>query len=103
MGGRGGLCWCGLCWCGGFEGGRAGWQASQRLHHSKPRLTLCPAATSSPLPARSPRPPAPAEWLAYLRTHVGYDGWRLDYVRGFHGSHVKDYMEASGPQFAVGE
>ena len=48
-------------------------------------------------------PPAPAEWLAHLRTHIGYDGWRLDYVRGFHGSHVKDYMEASAPQFAVGE
>lgn len=22
-----------------------------------------------------------------MRTHVGYDGWRLDFVRGFHGSH----------------
>jgi len=34
---------------------------------------------------------------------VGFDGWRLDFVKGFHGSHVKDYMEASLPQFAVGE
>lgn len=44
-----------------------------------------------------------SEWLAWLRTHVGFDGWRLDYVRGFHGSHIKDYMEASVPSFAVGE
>ncbi|PSC71161.1 alpha-amylase chloroplastic [Micractinium conductrix] len=43
------------------------------------------------------------EWLAWLRLHVGFDGWRLDFVKGFHGSHVKDYMEASVPQFAVGE
>jgi hypothetical protein len=38
-----------------------------------------------------------------MRTCIGFDGWRLDYVRGFAGSHVKDYMEASRPQFAVGE
>lgn len=44
-----------------------------------------------------------AEWLVWLRTHAGFDGWRLDYVRGFHGSHVKDYMEASAPLFSVGE
>jgi alpha-amylase len=24
-------------------------------------------------------------------------------VKGFHGSHVKDYMEASQPEFVVGE
>jgi hypothetical protein len=41
--------------------------------------------------------------MRWLRSHVGFDGWRLDYVRGFHGSHVKDYMEASTPQFSVGE
>jgi hypothetical protein len=44
-----------------------------------------------------------AEWLTWMRTCIGFDGWRLDYVRGFAGSHVKDYMEASRPQFAVGE
>lgn len=44
-----------------------------------------------------------SEWLVWLRQHVGFDGWRLDFVKGFHGSHVKDYMEASIPQFAVGE
>lgn len=43
------------------------------------------------------------EWMQWLRNHVGFDGWRLDFVKGFHGSHVKDYMEASKPNFVVGE
>ncbi|KAJ4806928.1 Alpha-amylase [Rhynchospora pubera] len=43
------------------------------------------------------------EWLCYLRKEVGYDGWRLDFVRGFWGGYVKDYLEASQPYFAVGE
>lgn len=44
-----------------------------------------------------------SEWLVWLRTQIGFDGWRLDFVKGFHGSHVKEYMEASQPSFAVGE
>ena len=28
---------------------------------------------------------------------------RLDYVRGFHGSHVRDYVRATKPSFVVGE
>ena len=44
-----------------------------------------------------------SEWLQWMRVHAGYDGWRLDFVKGFHGSHIKDYMEASSPSFAVGE
>lgn len=44
------------------------------------------------------------EWLAWLRSKdVGFDGWRLDFVKGFFGGHVRDYMEASAPYFAVGE
>ena len=34
---------------------------------------------------------------------MGYDGWRLDFVRGFSGVHVKQYMEATLPSFSVGE
>ncbi|KAI8029192.1 hypothetical protein LOK49_LG01G04156 [Camellia lanceoleosa] len=37
------------------------------------------------------------------REEIGYDGWRLDFVRGFWGGYVKDYIEASEPYFAVGE
>ncbi|CAL5431076.1 unnamed protein product [Camellia sinensis] len=43
------------------------------------------------------------EWLCWLREEIGYDGWRLDFVRGFWGGYVKDYIEASEPYFAVGE
>lgn len=43
------------------------------------------------------------EWLCWLRTEIGYDGWRLDFVRGFWGGYVKDYLDASEPYFSVGE
>ncbi|CAH9123882.1 unnamed protein product [Cuscuta epithymum] len=43
------------------------------------------------------------EWLCWLREEIGYDGWRLDFVRGFWGGYVKDYLENSEPYFAVGE
>ncbi|XP_076939237.1 alpha-amylase 3, chloroplastic-like, partial [Bidens hawaiensis] len=44
-----------------------------------------------------------SEWLCWLRKEIGYDGWRLDFVRGFWGGYVKEYMEASEPYFSVGE
>ncbi|KAJ7565715.1 hypothetical protein O6H91_02G072300 [Diphasiastrum complanatum] len=43
------------------------------------------------------------EWLNWLRTEIGYDGWRLDFVRGFWGGYVKEYIESSKPAFAIGE
>lgn len=43
------------------------------------------------------------EWLGWLRKDIGYDGWRLDFVRGFWGGYVKDYIDATLPYFAVGE
>ncbi|XVF03394.1 hypothetical protein REPUB_Repub04eG0257500 [Reevesia pubescens] len=43
------------------------------------------------------------EWLGWLREEIGYDGWRMDFVRGFWGGYFKDYLDASEPYFAVGE
>lgn len=43
------------------------------------------------------------EWMKWLRTDIGYDGWRLDFVRGFWGGYVKEYIEATIPAFAIGE
>ncbi|KAE8734497.1 Alpha-amylase 3 [Hibiscus syriacus] len=43
------------------------------------------------------------EWLNWLRNEIGYDGWRLDFVRGFSGTFVKEYIETSHPAFAIGE
>ncbi|XP_057822676.1 uncharacterized protein LOC131035073 isoform X1 [Cryptomeria japonica] len=43
------------------------------------------------------------EWLNWLRTDIGFDGWRLDFARGFWGGYVKEYIEASNPAFSIGE
>ncbi|XP_065855387.1 uncharacterized protein [Euphorbia lathyris] len=43
------------------------------------------------------------EYLNWLRNYIGYDGWRLDFVRGFSGTYVKEYIESSNPAFAIGE
>ncbi|GJP55033.1 hypothetical protein CLOM_g14020 [Closterium sp. NIES-68] len=43
------------------------------------------------------------EWLRWLRSDIGYDGWRLDFARGFWGGYVKEYIEASSPAFCIGE
>ncbi|KAJ6371238.1 hypothetical protein OIU77_001692 [Salix suchowensis] len=42
-------------------------------------------------------------WLNWLRNDIGFDGWRLDFVRGFSGTYVKEYIKASNPAFAIGE
>ena len=43
------------------------------------------------------------EWLLWLKTYIGYDGFRFDFVIGFDGLHIKDYMSCVKPRFAVGE
>lgn len=43
------------------------------------------------------------DWLNWLRNDIGFDGWRLDFVRGFSGTYVKEYIESSNPAFAIGE
>ncbi|GBF99921.1 glycoside hydrolase [Raphidocelis subcapitata] len=42
------------------------------------------------------------EWLRYLKT-VGFDGWRFDFVRGYGGQYIKQYIDATVPQMAFGE
>ena len=43
------------------------------------------------------------EWLTWLRHDVGFDGWRFDFVKGYGGERVAEYIEATRPQVAVGE
>lgn len=43
------------------------------------------------------------QWLSWLRSEIGFDGWRFDFVKGYPGRHVMEYIEASGPMTAVGE
>ncbi len=42
-------------------------------------------------------------WMNWLKSSIGYDGWRYDYVKGFSGSYVGGYNSATVPYFSVGE
>lgn len=42
-------------------------------------------------------------YLTWLRNDVGIDGFRYDYCKGFHNSHINDYNSASGAYFSVME
>jgi alpha-amylase len=42
------------------------------------------------------------DYLGRLRA-VGFQGWRYDLVKGFHGRFVGEYNEATAPGFSVGE
>lgn len=44
-----------------------------------------------------------SEWMNWLKTEVGFDGWRFDFVKGYAPSITKIYMEQTRPDFAVGE
>lgn len=43
------------------------------------------------------------QWLKWLRNSIGFDGWRLDFVRGFPGSTLKSYIDDTVPAMAFGE
>jgi alpha-amylase len=42
-------------------------------------------------------------WMNWLKSSIGYDGWRYDYVKGYAGSYVGTYNSATLPYFSVGE
>lgn len=42
-------------------------------------------------------------YLKFLKEDLGYEGFRYDMVKGFAASHVRDYNDATGIQFSVGE
>lgn len=42
-------------------------------------------------------------YLKYLKDDLGYTGFRYDMVKGFDGSHVADYNDATGVEHSVGE
>jgi alpha-amylase len=41
--------------------------------------------------------------MNWLKSSIGYDGWRYDYVKGYGGSYVGEYNGATVPYFSVGE
>ena len=42
-------------------------------------------------------------FLTWMRDSIGYDGFRYDFMKGIHGSHLYDYNNASAPYFSVAE
>ena len=42
-------------------------------------------------------------WMNWLKSSIGYDGWRYDYVKGYAGSYVGNYNAGTLPYFSVGE
>ncbi|XP_057794502.1 alpha-amylase-like [Salvia miltiorrhiza] len=44
-----------------------------------------------------------SEWLNWLKSDVGFDGWRFDFVKGFAPFVTKIYMDNTRPDFAVAE
>lgn len=44
-----------------------------------------------------------SDWMNWLNTEIGFDGWRFDFVKGYAPSITKVYMENTSPDFAVGE
>jgi alpha-amylase len=43
------------------------------------------------------------EYLKFLHKEIGYDGWRYDLVKGYNPKYIKEYNDASGAYFSVGE
>lgn len=42
-------------------------------------------------------------YLKFLKDDIGYTGFRYDMVKGFSGTHVADYNDATGIEYSVGE
>jgi len=42
------------------------------------------------------------EYLHCLKA-IGFQGWRYDFVKGFHGRYVMEYNDATSPELSVGE
>ena len=43
------------------------------------------------------------EWMRWLRNSIGFDGWRFDFVKGYDGKWVGEYVNATVPELAFGE
>ncbi|DBA79186.1 hypothetical protein WJX77_000073 [Trebouxia sp. C0004] len=42
-------------------------------------------------------------WMKWLRNNVGFDGWRFDFVKGYAGEAVREYINGTVPLMAFGE
>lgn len=44
-----------------------------------------------------------SDWLIWLRTDVGFDGWRLDFAKGYSPAVARTYIDSAKPGFVVAE
>ena len=44
-----------------------------------------------------------SDWMNWLKSEIGFVGWRFDMVKGYAPRFTKVYMENTAPEFAVGE
>ncbi|XP_057814202.2 alpha-amylase [Cryptomeria japonica] len=44
-----------------------------------------------------------SEWMKWLMSDIGFDGWRFDFARGYAGNSLALYLQNTAPAFAVGE
>ncbi|XP_006660697.1 alpha-amylase isozyme 3A [Oryza brachyantha] len=44
-----------------------------------------------------------SDWLRWLRRDVGFDGWRLDFAKGYSAAVAKAYVQNARPGFLVAE
>lgn len=43
------------------------------------------------------------DWLNWLKSEIGFDGWRLDFARGYSSDVAKVYVDQGAPGFVVSE
>ncbi len=43
------------------------------------------------------------DWMNWLKSYIGYDGWRYDYVKGYAGTYVGTYNASTSPWISIGE
>jgi alpha-amylase len=43
------------------------------------------------------------DWLLWLKSHLGFDAWRLDFARGYSAAVAKVYVDGTAPSLAVAE
>ncbi len=43
------------------------------------------------------------EWMKWLKTNIGFDGWRYDYVKGFAAERIQEYNDSTKPNLSIGE
>lgn len=44
-----------------------------------------------------------SDWLTWLSTDVGFDGWRLDFAKGYSPAVARAYIDSARPGFVVAE